>query len=149
MPRSHSICVVKGSPSMRGHTSKRSPSSCILSPFPFLITSVSFVYRPPASSGYLYHDFTDEGSRGTRDEVNWPDAVGKALFILSPLREVTVYISRQFSARRPEFNFLQTQHVIEFVKLIDLLKNLCFLNCISIISHIQFPSYLLITRPCM
>lgn len=60
MPRSHSVCVVKGSPNMRAHTSNTFVILYSQSPFPFLITSVSFVSGPPASSGYLYHDFTDE-----------------------------------------------------------------------------------------
>jgi len=86
MPRSHSVYVVKGSPSMKGHTSNTLLILYSQSPFPFLITSVSFVSGPPAFSGYLYHDFTDEEAEDQR----WGKLVTccwETLFILSPLGE--------------------------------------------------------------
>lgn len=86
MPRSHSVCVVKGSPNMRAHTSNTFVILYSQSPFPFLITSVSFVSGPPASSGYLYHDFTDKEA----EDQKWGKLVTRCwetLFILSPLGE--------------------------------------------------------------
>ena len=85
MPRSHSVYVVKGSPSMKGHTSNTLLTLYSQSPFPFLITSVPVSLDHLHSLGICIMILQTRKQR-TRDEVNWSHAVEKR-FLSCPLSE--------------------------------------------------------------